>query len=78
MRKIAAVMIPVGVALLGTALVYAQFGRGGGDWTTSGYDAQRSSWVRSDPKISLESLQKPGFQMIWKVDLIKGRRPRTL
>ena len=74
MRKVAAVMIPVGVALLGTALVYAQFGRGGGDWTTSGYDAQRSSWVRSDPKISLESLQKPGFQMIWKVDLIKAQK----
>ena len=74
MRKVAAVMTPVGVALLGTALVYAQYGRGGGDWTTSGYDAQRSSWVRSDPKISLESLQKPGFQMIWKVDLIKAQK----
>jgi hypothetical protein len=69
MRKIAGVMIPAGVALIGAGLMYAQYGRGGGDWTTSGYDAQRSFWVRSDPKISLESLEKPGFQMIWKVNL---------
>jgi outer membrane protein assembly factor BamB len=45
-----------------------QFGRGG-DWTTSGNDAQRSSWVRTDAKISRESLQKPGFQFLWKFQL---------
>ncbi len=61
MRKIA------GIALIGASLIYAQ--RGGGDWTTSGNDAQRSSWQRSDPKISLATLEKPGFQMIWKVKL---------
>ena len=36
---------------------------------TIGNDAQRSSWVRSDPKISIESLAKPGFQVVWKVKL---------
>ncbi|HLK66835.1 MAG TPA: hypothetical protein VKU19_25555 [Bryobacteraceae bacterium] len=46
----------------------AQFGRGGG-WTTAGFDAQRSFWVRTDPKISKESLEKPGFQYLWKVKL---------
>lgn len=46
----------------------AQFGRGGG-WTTSGADAQRSSWVKADPKISKESMQKPGFQFLWKLKL---------
>ena len=61
MRKIA------GIILIGASLIYAQ--RGGGDWTTSGNDAQRSAWLRSDPKISLSTLEKPGFQMIWKVKL---------
>ena len=42
-------------------------GRGGAEWTTAGNDAQRSSWLRSDPKISSESMQKPGFQFLWKI-----------
>ncbi|HXB73855.1 MAG TPA: hypothetical protein VNY05_36790 [Candidatus Acidoferrales bacterium] len=42
-------------------------GRGGSDWTTAGNDAQRSSWLRSDPKISSDSMQKPGFQLLWKI-----------
>ena len=44
-------------------------GRGGQDWTTSNGDAQRSSWVRTDAKISKESVQKPGFQFLWKIKL---------
>src|SRR5437763_5015418 len=55
----------------GAAFVWAGAGaaqgRGGSDWTTVGNDAQRSSWLRSDPKISRESLQKPGFQLLWKI-----------
>ena len=47
-------------------LVRAQFGRGGEDWMTSGGDAQRSSWVRTDPKISSDRMQNPGFQFLWK------------
>src|SRR5437016_8107733 len=50
----------------------AQFGRGAGDWMTSGGDAQRSSWVRRDASISKESLMKPGFQLLWKVKLGNG------
>jgi hypothetical protein len=41
-------------------------GRGGGAWPTAGGDAQRTSSVRTDPKISTESMQKPGFQFLWK------------
>jgi len=44
-------------------------GRGGGDWMTSGGDAQRSSWVRSDAKISRDHLQKGGFALAWKIKL---------
>lgn len=50
--------------------------RGGGDWMTSGFDAQRSNWVRNDAKISPTSMKKPGFEFIWKLDLAK--KPRQL
>lgn len=50
-------------------MAQAQFGRGVGDWSTSGADAHRSSWVRTDPKISKDSMLKPGFQFLWKVKL---------
>ena len=59
------------VMCFGCALVWAGAaaaqGRGGSDWTTAGNDAQRSSWLRSDPKISRDSMQKPGFQLLWKI-----------
>ncbi len=59
------------LALMGTHLAYAQ--RGTGDWMTSGFDAQRSSWVRSDGKISPESMRKPGFELAWKLKLNAGQ-----
>lgn len=40
----------------------------GQDWRTAGYDAQRSSWVRFDNKISAESVSSPEFQLLWKMD----------
>lgn len=43
--------------------------RGGGDWMTAGSDPQRSSWVRGDGKISIETLRKPGFELVWKTKL---------
>jgi hypothetical protein len=50
------------------------------DWMTSNGDAQRSAWVRTDAKISKESLQdpkrKPGFQLLWKLKL--DNKPRQL
>lgn len=51
----------------------AQFGRSS-DWMTSGYDAQRSSWARTDPKISMASMQKPGFAFLWKLKLNAAAR----
>ncbi|HKE24178.1 MAG TPA: PQQ-binding-like beta-propeller repeat protein [Bryobacteraceae bacterium] len=47
----------------------AQFGRGAPEWMADGGDAQRSQWIRSDPKISVQSLSKPGFEMVWKIKL---------
>ena len=62
-------------ALLCTDAVRAQFGRPG-DWTTSGYDAQRSMWIRSDSKISATSVQKRDFKFLWKMKL--NNTPRQL
>ncbi len=57
------------LAAMPFAVVLHAQGRGGPDWATSGGDAQRSSWVRTDPKISPASMAKPGFQFMWKVKL---------
>ena len=52
------------VLIIAAASLHAQ--RGGNDWMTIGFDAQRSNWLRADAKISPESLAKPGFAMEWK------------
>ena len=57
----------------GCVLLHAQ--RGGGAWSTSGGDAQRSFWIRTDPKISEASVQK-GFQLVWQLKL--NNQPRQL
>jgi len=57
----------VGVALAVT--LNTLVAQRGVDWTTVGNDAQRSSWVRRDAKISPETLRKPGFELVWKVKL---------
>lgn len=67
MRIINGVVVAVS-ALLGAGAAHAQFGRGA-DWMTTGSDAQRSGWVRTDPKISVQALEKPGFAVTWKIKL---------
>jgi outer membrane protein assembly factor BamB len=62
------------LAGLSATLAHAQFGRGGSDWMTAGNDAQRSSWIRSDAKISPERLGKAGFDFIWKVGADPGAK----
>ena len=54
--------------LLFAPLASAQFAT---DWNTSGGDAQRSGWMRTDAKISSTAMQKPGFELVWKADLDK-------
>ena len=55
-------------------IAFAQVGRGGSQWLTALGDAQRTSWVRTDDKISVPALSKPGFELQWKSQL--GNRPR--
>ena len=63
-------------ALLWTGAAFAQFGRGGGAWSTTNGDAQRTSWVRTDPQISRENVQKGVVQFLWKLKL--DSKPRQL
>ncbi|MCP5117613.1 MAG: PQQ-binding-like beta-propeller repeat protein [bacterium] len=44
------------------------------DWTTVGADAQRSSWVRADTKISAATVRAPEFQFLWKKKLDNASR----
>lgn len=67
MRRLTGRGAVFGAACLWTAVAQAQFGRGPGEWTTAGADAQRTAWMRTDAKISRDNLQKPGFDFIWKV-----------
>jgi outer membrane protein assembly factor BamB len=57
----------VQLAVIVGTLIGAHAWPQGNDWMTTANDAQRSSWVRTDPKISVESVQKPGFGLAWKL-----------
>lgn len=49
--------------------ISAQAQRAGLDWMTDNADAQRSAWIRQDGKINKDSMQKPGFEFLWKMKL---------
>jgi hypothetical protein len=55
-------------------VTFAQVGRGWSDWPTPHADAQRTSWLQTDPNISVESLSKPGFELQWTSKLDNQRR----
>ena len=74
MRKQAALVAVLAAAGIGAASAFlAAQGRGGSEWTTSGYDAQRSGSIRTDPRISPQTMQKAGafgpFKFLWKLKL---------
>jgi outer membrane protein assembly factor BamB len=60
------------LAAISSSLLHAQ-GRGGAEWTTGGYDAQRTGSIKNDPRISVQTMQKPGefgaFRFLWKLKL---------
>ena len=62
-------MIVGAVSVLAGSLAFAQVGRGGSQWQTAFGDAQRTSWVRADDKISVAALSKPGFELQWSAKL---------
>ena len=64
-----------GVAVL-VGVVGAQVGRGTTEWLTAGGDAQRTFWIRTDPKISVASMSQPGFERQWSAKLDNQTRGR--
>ncbi len=69
-------MFVVLASALAGGITLAQPGRGGSQWPTALGDAQRTSWIRSDDKISVAALSKPGFELQWKVKL--DNQPRGM
>src|SRR5262249_3735383 len=67
------------VALLAVAVTgvrYAQGQRGGGNWSTTGNDAQRTAWNKTDAKVSASTFQQSGFRFLWKLKL--DNQPKQL
>ena len=72
----AGILAPLSAALL-LALSGVQGhaqGRGSGEWTTSGFDAQRSGWLRADARLTKEAVQKGEFAFLWKMKFENARR----
>jgi outer membrane protein assembly factor BamB len=58
------IVLAIALASAASGLLYAQ-ARSAPDWTTQAFDAQRTSWMRVDPYISVDNLSK--FQFLWKL-----------
>lgn len=71
-KKCSAIALMTLASAAGAALLHAQ-GRGGPEWTTSRADAQRTGWMRADPRISVQTMVTPGefgrFKFLWKLKL---------
>lgn len=65
---------PLVLAAAAAALLPATARAQAREWTTSGYDAQRSGWVRSDPRISKTAIEEGQFQFLWKHTFDNERR----
>lgn len=61
-------------SLIAGGVTFAQVGRGWSDWPTPYADAQRTSWLQTDPNVSVESMSKPGFELQWTSKLDNPRR----
>jgi hypothetical protein len=61
-------------SVVGSAVLLQAQGRGGGEWTTSHGDAQRTSWVRSDTRLTKDAVQKGEFKFLWKMKLDNDTR----
>src|SRR5918995_1013845 len=64
----------ISASLIAGGVTFAQVGRGWSDWPTPYADAQRTSWLQTDPNISVESISKPGFELQWTSKLDNQRR----
>ncbi len=71
-RALGLALAIAGCAAIGSSLIHAQ-GRGGVEWTTGSYDAQRTASIKNDPRISVQTMQKAAdfgpFKFLWKLKL---------
>lgn len=63
-------------AVVGSAVTFAMAiaqaqgpARPNSNWPTVGGDAQRTSWMRNETKLSAASMAQPGFQLLWSSKL---------
>jgi hypothetical protein len=55
-----------GAIVFAMAIAHAQGpGRTNSNWPTVGGDAQRTSWMRNEVKLTAASMTQPGFQWLW-------------
>lgn len=66
------VALAVAACGLSCVLVHAQ----SREWTTSGFDAQRSRWVRSDERLARAAIESGDFRFLWKATF--ANEPRQL
>lgn len=59
----AIVLAGIGVGV--SALLHAQ--ARGGEWTTTAGDAQRTAWVRADPRLTPQAVREGQFKFLWKM-----------
>ena len=71
------VMFVVLAAALAGGVTLAQVGRGGSEWLTARRDAQRTSWIRTDDKISVERCRSPGSSCSGRRSSTTGRAACT-
>lgn len=70
-HRLAALLAVLSIA---GGVTFAQVGRGWSDWPTPYADAQRTSWLRTDPKISVESMSTARFDLQWTATLDTQRQ----
>ena len=54
--------LTVAACSLASVLVHGQ----AREWTTSGFDAQRTRWVRSDLRLTKAAIEEGEFRFLWK------------
>ncbi|MBI1874217.1 MAG: PQQ-binding-like beta-propeller repeat protein [Acidobacteria bacterium] len=63
--------VRAGMVAVAAALLHAQ---GPGEWTTSGFDAQRSGWLRADGRLTKDAVRKGEFAFLWKMKVENANR----
>jgi outer membrane protein assembly factor BamB len=74
MMRTSRIVLLVAASLIAGGVTFAQVGRGWSDWPTPYADAQRTSWLQTDPNISVASMSKDGFDLQWSSKLDNQRR----